>query len=226
VIPETKELNLSLLLRESNREAVNGSFFDFNNFPSLNPGSNNKDKKDKICFFCCPLSAGVLINLLLVEAKRRRKSCCIFEPQTQQLFRRLFASTSKRFIKTPADSGQQKKQILSFLSLLLDPGFNEGKLLKSKKDPLTASLLDSLNNNDKLSSFVSGITSNKVLYPSISAQVLSNYIKKQMSAPQKLKDLDFRINLKTGISLLALFLLKRSPLGSSIRGLRVVCSGR
>jgi len=144
----------------------------------------------------------------------------------QQLFRRLFASTSKRFIKNPADSGQQKKQILSFLSLLLDPGFNEGKLLKSKNDPLAASLLDSLNNNDKLSSFVSGVTSNKVLYPSISAQVLSNYIKKQMSAPQKLKDLDFRINLKTGISLLALFLLKRSPLGSSIRGLRVVCSGR
>ena len=71
-----------------------------------------------------------------------------------------------------------------------------------------------------------GKTASKVLYPSISAQVLSSYIKKQMSAPQKLKDLDFRINLKTGISMLALYLLKRFPLGSSIRGLRIVCSGR
>jgi hypothetical protein len=132
----------------------------------------------------------------------------------QQLFQRLVLSSAKRFIKEPLTEGLKNEEILSLTSFLLDPAFDEGKLLRAKSGSYESipSLL--------------GNTASKVLYPSISAQVLSSYIKKQMSAPQKLKDLDFRINLKTGISMLALFLLKRFPLGSSIRGLRIVCSGR
>jgi len=84
----------------------------------------------------------------------------------------------------------------------------------------------SSSNKDKIISFLLNNVSSKVLYPSISAQILSSYIKRQMSSPQKLKDLDFRINLKTGLSKLALFLFNRFSLGASIRGLRIVCSGR
>jgi hypothetical protein len=123
-------------------------------------------------------------------------------------------SSVKRLAKEPQREKLNNEEILSLTSLLLDPTFDERKLLRSK------------NASGESISALSGNTASKVLYPSISAQVLSSYIKRQMSAPQKLKDLDFRINLKTGISMLALFLFKRFPLGSSIRGLRIVCSGR
>jgi hypothetical protein len=139
--------------------------------------------------------------------------------KVSQLFQRLFVSSTKRF------GDRQKEEILSFLNLLLKPVFDEGKLFNLK----TGSFMDnsfSLDTRDKLASVLLNNISSKVLYPSISAQVIASYIKRQMSSPQKLKDLDFRINLKTGISMLALFLFKRLPLGSSIRGLRIVCSGR
>jgi hypothetical protein len=132
----------------------------------------------------------------------------------QQLFQRLPISFTKFLNKEPLVEGVKNEEILFFTNLLLGPAFNEGKLLRAKNGSY-----------ESISSLVVN-TASKVLYPPISAQVLSSYIKKQMSAPQKLKDLDFRINLKTGISMLALFLFKRFSLGSSIRGLRIVCSGR
>jgi isopenicillin N synthase-like dioxygenase len=132
----------------------------------------------------------------------------------QQLFQRLAISSAKRFFKEPQTERLNTGETLSFINPLLDSAFDERKLFQDKNDSYE-NLLP-----------LSGNIASKVLYPSISAQVLSSYIKRQMSAPQKLKDLDFRINLKTGISMLALYLLKRFPLGSSIRGLRIVCSGR
>jgi len=135
------------------------------------------------------------------------------------LFQRLLSS-NKQFIKNPQVAAHKRDEVLSFLSLLLDPAFSGGKLLKTKDEVAISS------RQERTLSFLLNTISSKVLYPSIGAEVLANYIKKQMSSPQKLKDLDFRINLKTGISMLALFLFKRFSLGSSIRGLRIVCSGR
>jgi hypothetical protein len=107
---------------------------------------------------------------------------------------------------------------------LFDPTFKEGNISKSSNK---VSVKSSSFHDDykKLVPIVNSISS-KVLYPAVSAQTVSEYIRRQMSSPPKLKDLDFRINLKTGISMLALFLIKRLPVGSSICGLRIVCSGK
>jgi hypothetical protein len=141
-----------------------------------------------------------------------------------QIFQRLLAPSFRKPGKGVQFDGQKKEEFLSLLSLLLNPAFSEGKLGKMK----SASLIDSssLGSNGLTASLLLKNISSTVLYPSISAQVVATYIRRQMSSPQKLKDLDFRINLKTGLSMLALFLFKRLPLGSSIRGLRIVCSGR
>jgi hypothetical protein len=144
----------------------------------------------------------------------------------QQLFKRLFISSTKRFINTPQAGAQKKEEVLSFLNLLLNPAFSEGKLVKPLDESFVNHLPNSSSERNKIISLLLSNISSKVLYPSISAQVLSDYIRRQMSLPQKSKDLDFRINLKTGVSMLAVFLFKRFPLGSSIRGLRIVCSGR
>lgn len=146
--------------------------------------------------------------------------------KVQQLFQRLSVLSVKRIFKNPQLGKEKKEEILSFLNLLLDPAFNEGKLLQSTGDSFVNHSSRSFNNKSKTISLLLNNISSKVLYPSISAQVLAGYIKRQMALPQKLKDQDFRMNLKTGVSMLALFLLKRFPLGSSIRGLRIVCSGR
>lgn len=143
-----------------------------------------------------------------------------------QLLQRLFISSTKQSGNGVQFGARRKEEILSFLDLLLNPAFRDGKIRKLGGESLLDHSSFSRYNKNKMVSVILGAISTKVLYPSISALVLSNYIRRQMSAPQKLKDLDFRINLKTGISMLALFLFKRLPLGSSIRGLRIVCSGR
>jgi hypothetical protein len=142
-----------------------------------------------------------------------------------QLFQRLLDLSTKRFGKSNQFGEQRKEKILSFLDLLLKPVFDEANLLKSKTN-LFGDSSSSLDTKGKVISFLLNNIPSKVLYPSVSVQVIASYIRRQMSLPQKLKDLDFRINLKTGISMLALFIFKRLPLGSSIRGLRIVCSGR
>jgi hypothetical protein len=146
--------------------------------------------------------------------------------KVQQLFQRLFISLAKRSVNTFQVDRQKKEEILSFLNLLLTPAFTDGKLAKPLAESFVDNLPRSSTERNKIISLLLSNVSSKVLYPSISAQVLSDYIRRQMSLPQKSKDLDFRINLKTGISMLAVFLLKRFSLGSSIRGLRIVCSGR
>jgi len=145
----------------------------------------------------------------------------------RQLLQRLFVSLAKRPFKNSQIAVQKREKILSFLNILLKPALSEGKLPKSINGVDVGDYFDrSLNDKSKILSFLVNNISSKVLYPSISAHVLANYIRKQMSLSQKLKDLDFRISLKAGISMLALFLFKRSPLGSSIKGLRIVCSGK
>jgi len=139
-----------------------------------------------------------------------------------QLFQRLLVPSVRKSGKDVQSGARKKEEVLSFLNLLLNPAFYEGKLRKLK----STSLVDRSSSKDAIASLLLGNISSRVLYPSISAQVVATYIRRQMSSQQKLKDLDFRINLKTGISMLALFLFKRLPLGSSIRGLRIVCSGR
>lgn len=141
-----------------------------------------------------------------------------------QIFQRLLASSVKKSTKDVQLGGRKREEFLSLLSLLLNPAFSEGKLGTLKSTSLIDS--SSLGSKGLDASLLLKNISSTVLYPSISAQVVATYIRRQMSSPQKLKDLDFRINLKTGISMLALFLFKRLPLGSSIRGLRIVCSGR
>jgi len=144
----------------------------------------------------------------------------------QQFFQRLFALSTKRPVKSSRIAVQKREKILSLLSLLLDPAFQSGKLLKPINEIPVDHTAQSISIKNEIVSFISTGISSKVLYPSLSAQALAGYIRRQMSSPQKLKDLDFRVNLKTGISMLAAFLFKRFPLGSSIRGLRIVCSGR
>lgn len=144
----------------------------------------------------------------------------------RQLLQRLFVSPVKRPFKNPQIATQKREKILSFLNILLNPAFSLGKLPKSIKGAGVGDFVLSLNDKSKILSFLVDNISSKVLYPSISAQVLAGYIRKQMSLSQKLKDLDFRVSLKAGISMLALFLFKRSPLGSSIKGMRIVCSGK
>jgi hypothetical protein len=146
--------------------------------------------------------------------------------KVQQLFQRLLVLSARRIFKNPQFGKEKKEEIRSFLNLLLNPAFNEGKLLHPAGDSLVDHSSRSFVSKSKTISLLLKNISSKVLYPSISAQVLAGYIRRQMSLPQKLKDQDFRMNLKTGVSMLALFLLKRFPLGSSIRGLRIVCSGR
>jgi hypothetical protein len=146
--------------------------------------------------------------------------------KVQQLFQRLSVLSAKRTFKNPQLGKKKNEEILSFLNLLLNPAFNEGKLVQPADDSPVNRSSRSFNNKSKTISLFLNNISSKVLYPAISAQVLAGYIKRQMALPQKLKDHDFRMNLKTGVSMLALFLLKRFPSGSSIRGLRIVCSGR
>lgn len=142
-----------------------------------------------------------------------------------QIFQRLLVPLVRKSGKDVQFGVRKREESLSLLSLLLNPTFYEGKLGKLKSTfPNDSS--SPLGNDNAAASFLLKNISSTVLYPSISAQVVATYIRRQMSSPQKLKDLDFRINLKTGISMLALFLFKRLPLGSSIRGLRIVCSGR
>jgi hypothetical protein len=147
-------------------------------------------------------------------------------PKIQQLLQRLFVSSAKQFFKNPRAMAKKKEEILSLLGLLVQPAFTEGKLVKPFSCTSAGSSSRVLTDkSDTLTALANNISS-KILYPSISAHVVAGYIRRQMASPQKLEDLDFRINLKTGISMLALFLFKRFPLGSSIQGLRIVCSGK
>jgi hypothetical protein len=130
-------------------------------------------------------------------------------------------------VRKPQIVEQRREEIFNSLEVLLKPAFKAGQI-----GPASSSLpkVDraTFNFKDKgaIASLLFNLIPSKVLYPALSAQVLSEYIRRQMVAPQKLKDLDFRLNLKTGISQLAILLLKRFDLVTPIRGLRVVCSGR
>jgi hypothetical protein len=122
---------------------------------------------------------------------------------------------------------QRKEEVLSHLELLLSPVFKNSKINQSGAlfESGSSVLLDS-NQKEKLASLLFDLVPTKVLYPALSAQALSEYIKRQMAAPQKLKDSDFRSNLKTGVSQLAILLSKRFSTTTPIQGLRIVCSGR
>jgi len=144
----------------------------------------------------------------------------------QQLLQRLLTSPVKQFTRKAGVVDQRKEEVLSHLELLLSPTFKYSKI--SQSDALfdySRAPLDS-NQKEKLASLLFGLVPTKVLYPALSAQTLSEYIKRQMAASQKLKDSDFRSNLKTGVSQLAILLFKRFSTTTPIQGLRVVCSGR
>jgi hypothetical protein len=147
--------------------------------------------------------------------------------KVQQFLQRLLTSPVKQFTRKAGLVDQRKEEVLSYLELLLSPVFKNSKI--SQSDALfengSSVLLDS-NQKEKLASLLFDLVPTKVLYPALSAQALSEYIKRQMAAPQKLKDSDFRSNLKTGVSQLAILLFKRFSTTTPIRGLRIVCSGR
>lgn len=148
--------------------------------------------------------------------------------KVQQFLQRLLASPVKQFTRKAGLVDQRKEEVLSHLELLLSPIFKNTKI--SQADALfenddSRALLDS-NQKEKLASLLFDLVPTKVLYPALSAQALSEYIKRQMAASPKLKDSDFRSNLKTGVSQLAILLFKRFSTTTPIQGLRVVCSGR
>jgi hypothetical protein len=122
---------------------------------------------------------------------------------------------------------QRREEIFSSLDLLLKPAFRTGQIGKTNTfSQEGTNAVSSIKNKEKIVSLLFNLIPSKVLYPALSAQVLSDYIRGQMAASQKLKDLDFRLNLKTGVSQIVALLLKRFTSVTPIRGLRVVCSGR
>lgn len=147
--------------------------------------------------------------------------------KVQQFLQRLLTSPVKQFTRKAGLVDQRKEEVLSHLELLLSPVFKNSKINQSGAlfENGSSALLDS-NQKEKLASLLFDLVPTKVLYPALSAQALSEYIKRQMAAPQKLKDSDFRSNLKTGVSQLAILLSKRFSTTTPIQGLRVVCSGR
>lgn len=147
--------------------------------------------------------------------------------KVQQFLQRLLTSPVKQFTRKAGLVDQRKEEVLSHLELLLSPVFKNSKINQSGAlfESGSSVLLDS-NQKEKLASLLFDLVPTKVLYPALSAQALSEYIKRQMAAPQKLKDSDFRSNLKTGVSQLAILLSKRFSTTTPIQGLRIVCSGR
>jgi len=147
--------------------------------------------------------------------------------KVQQFLQRLLTSPVKQFTRKAGLVDQRKEEVLSHLELLLSPVFKNSKINQSGAlfESGSSALLDS-NQKEKLASLLFDLVPTKVLYPALSAQALSEYIKRQMAAPQKLKDSDFRSNLKTGVSQLAILLSKRFSTTTPIQGLRIVCSGR
>jgi hypothetical protein len=145
------------------------------------------------------------------------------QSKIQQLLQRLSVYTEKKIYgnRQHTQKAKDRENLLFQLELLFraaiidEPKFNSSTILN-----------DGRLSNKKSISLLSQNIVTRSLIPSLNAQILSAYIKRQMSFSQKFKDSDFRSGLKVGITQLAIFLFRRFSNITPIQGLRIVCSGR
>ena len=171
----------------------------------------DQSKRRRLLVNMSHLFGGVSLNLLPVRGAN-----------IQKLFSRLLLATSpgSKRVRTTRSLVSKKLEIVDCLKFLMYSIFRSGKKIQSDQQLSKTSAQHIM-----LSSILTN-TANKVLYPIISAHVLSDYIKGQIAAQQKFKSLDFRSGLKVGLSRLVNSFFKRFFNGGAVRGLRIVCAGR